>query len=323
LSAPANTENVSVTPTEQNDIRQRTLRALARNRIPGYNFAGNFLELDCRRFDRDGVVFDLEPGPHCVDTDGKMYLAAVTFLADMALAAASRAFVDPSARTATLLLRIDFTGIEPRGRLTANARSDGFSSHAALSQANCVGSIRAAGGEVAHMSGTWVKPPAPGGRALDPLPWERKKPVPVPALSPADLDPFEKNVMRRVEQVLRHAHHGGFLRNLWGPKVLHTPRGAASRFTLGLHVGNRVGHVQGGLTLNLALMTAIGAVPHHPLLTAVSAWYISPGQGEALTSHATVLQKGRNVAVVRTEVFAAGRKLVLEVISNHAIPAGH
>jgi acyl-coenzyme A thioesterase PaaI-like protein len=299
------------------------MHALACNRTPGYNFAGHFLGLQCRRFDGSGVTFDLAPGPHCVDADGRMNLGAIAFLADMALAASSRVFVDPSARTATLLLRIDFTGVEARGGLTAEAKSDGFSSRTALPQANCVGNIRAAGGDVAYMSGTWVKPPAPGGRALDPLPWERKEPVPVRTLSHADLDPVEQDVMRRVEQALRNAQHGGFLRNLWGPKVLHTPRGAASRFALGLHVGNRVGHVQGGLTLNLALVTAIGAVPHHPLLTAVSAWYISPGQGKALTSRATVLQKGRNVAVVRTEVFATGRKLVLEVISNHAIPAQH
>jgi acyl-coenzyme A thioesterase PaaI-like protein len=310
-----------VTPKEQDDIRQRTLRALARNRIPGYNFAGNFLELLCRRFDRGGVVFDLEPGPHCVESDGRVHLAAVTYLADMTLAAASRAFVDPSARTATLLLRMDFTGVEARGRLTAQARSDGFSSHTKLPQATCTGTLRAAGGEVAQMSGTWVRPPAPGGRALDPLPWERKVPVAPPVLTHADLDAAEKDVVRRVERALRNAHHGGFLRNLWTPRVLHTPRGAASRFTLGLHVGNRVGHVQGGLSLALALVTAIGAVPHHPLLTAVAAWYISPGEGKALTTRATVLQKGRNVAVVRTEVFAAGRKLVLEVVSNHAIAA--
>ena len=309
-----------MSPKDQDDIRQRTLHALARNRIPGYNFAGNFLELQCRRFDRGGVVFDLEPGPHCTDADGKVYLAAVTYLADMALAAASRAFVDPSSRTATLLLRIDFTRVEPRGRLTAEARSDGFSTDLALPQANCVGSMRGDGGEIAQISGTWARPPAPGGRLLDPLPWERKEPVPVPELTPADLDAAEKNVMRRVDRALRQAHHGGFLRHLWGPKVLHTPRGAASRFSIGLHVGNRVGHVQGGLTINLALATAVGAVPHYPALTSVSAWYISPGQGKSLTSRATVLQKGRNVAVVRTEVFAPGRKLVLEVISNHTIP---
>ena len=312
-----------MSPTDKEEILRRTLRALAHNRTPGYNFAGNFLGLDCRRTDRTGVVFDLDPGPHCVNVNGTVNLGAVTYLADMALAAASRTFVDPSSRTATLLLRIDFTGVEPRGRLTAEARSDGFSSHTALPQASCVGRIRGDEGDVARMSGTWVKPPAPGGRPLEPLPWERKEPVVAPALSRADLDPAERDVMRRVERALRDGQHGGFLQSLWAPKVRHTPHGAASRYALGLHVGNRVGHVQGGLLLNVALATAIGAAPHHPLLTAVAAWYISPGQGKALTSRATVLQKGRNVAVVRTEVFATGRKLVLEVVSNHAIPAQH
>ena len=33
------------------------------------------------------------------------------------------------------------------------------------------------------------------------------------------------------------------------------------------------------------------------------------------------LRSGRNVAVVRTEVFAAGGKRVLEAVSNHAIAA--
>jgi acyl-coenzyme A thioesterase PaaI-like protein len=89
---------------------------------------------------------------------------------------------------------------------------------------------------------------------------------------------------------------------------------------IGLYIGNRVGHVQGGFSLSTALITAIAAVPHHPLLTAASAWYISPGQGQALSARSSVLQRGRNVAVVRTELMATGGKRVLEVISNHAVP---
>ena len=102
-------------PSDKDEVRQRTLRALAQNRTPGYNFAGNFLGLHCRRANRSGVLFNLEPGPHCVDTDGTVNLGAVTYLADMALAAASRTFVDPSSRTATLLLHIDFTGSRRAG----------------------------------------------------------------------------------------------------------------------------------------------------------------------------------------------------------------
>jgi acyl-coenzyme A thioesterase PaaI-like protein len=311
----------SMSPADENEICQRALQALARNRNPGYHFGGHFLDLQCRRFEAGEAVFELEPGPHCVDVDGTMNLGALLLLADMTLSASNRLHVDPTARTATLVLRIEFTGAPALGLLRAESKSAGFSPHTALAQAASAGTIRAAGSEVARMSGIWVAPPAAEGHALNPLPWERKHAAIVPALALRQLDPLEKNVMRRVRQALRAAPHGGFLRNLWQPAVRHTPRGAASRLAIGMHVGNRVGHVQGGLLLNAALATAIGAVPHHPLLTAASAWFISPGQGKALRSRSTVLQKGRNVAVVRTEVFAVGGRRVLEAVSNHAIAA--
>ena len=308
-------------PADKSAICQRALQALARNREPGYHFGGHFLDLQCRRYEAGEAVLELAPGAHCSDPDGTMNLGALLLLADMTLAASIRQHVDPSARTATLALRIEFTGAPALGHLRAEAKSGGFSPHTALAQAACAGTIRAAGAEVARMSGIWVSPPAPEGRVLNPLPWERKHAAIVPALAPAQLDPLERNVMRRVRQALRATAHGGFPRNLWQPAVRHTPRGAVSRLAVGMHVGNRVGHVQGGLMLYAALATAIGAVPHHPLLTAASAWFISPGQGNALRSRSTVLQKGRNVAVVRTEVFAPGGKRVLEVVSNHAIAA--
>ncbi|MFA5914674.1 MAG: hypothetical protein WC830_14065 [Burkholderiales bacterium] len=310
-----------MSPADEKKICERALQALARNRDPGYHFGGHFLDLHCRRFEAGEAAFELAPGPHCVDPDGTMNLAALLLFADMTLSAANRLHVDPSARTATLAMRIEFTGAPALGALRAEAKSHGFSPHTALAQAASAGTIRATGAVVARMSGIWVSPPAPLGRVLNPLPWERKHAAAVPALAPAQLDPLEKNVMRRVRQALRDAPRGGFLRNLWQPAVRHTPRGAVSRLAVGMHVGNRVGHVQGGLLLNAALVTAIGAVPHHPLLTAASAWFISPGQGKALRSRSTVLQKGRNVAVVRTEVFAAGGRRVLEAVSNHAIAA--
>ncbi len=73
--------------------------------------------------------------------------------------------------------------------------------------------------------------------------------------------------------------------------------------------------------MHAALVTAEAAVPQHPLLTGASAWYISPGEGKAITTRSTLLQNGRNVAVVRTELFNADRRLVLEVVSNHAVAA--
>jgi acyl-coenzyme A thioesterase PaaI-like protein len=277
--------------------------------------------MQCRRFDTGGVVFDLPAGAHCTDDQGIVDPAAVSFFADMVLAAAIRTYVDPTQRTATLLLRYDFTDEPARGTLTAEGRSDGFSTRTALPQALATGTVTANGVEVIRMSGTWVSAPTPEGRTLAGLPWETKEPLNYPVVSRADLDPDEKKVMRRVEQAIRTAGAQGILHDLWSPAVRATPGGAASRIPVGMHLGNRVGHVQGGLTMHIALATAVAAVPEHPLLTGASAWYISPGQGKALTTRSTLLQTGRNVAVVRTEVFGAGRKLVLEVISNHAIPA--
>jgi acyl-coenzyme A thioesterase PaaI-like protein len=310
-----------VSPSDADEIRDRARSALAKNRVPGYNFAGLFLGLECRRYDTGGVLFDLPAGPHCADEQGIMAPAAVLFFADMVLAAAIRAYVDPNRRTATLMLRLDFTGAPARGALTAEGHSDGFRAHTALPEAMAAGTVTAGGVEVVRMSGNWAAPPTPEGRTLAPLPWESREPPQYPGLSPAEFDPEEKGVMRRVEQALKAAGPEGFLPHLWRPAVRAVPGGAASRIPLGMYMGNRVGHVQGGLTMHVALATAVAAVPQHPLLVGASAWYISPGQGKALTTRSTILQNGRNIAVVRTEVFAPGRKLVLEVISNHAVPA--
>jgi acyl-coenzyme A thioesterase PaaI-like protein len=317
---PDDARDASMLPADADFIRKRVLDALAINRTPGYHFAGAFLDLQSARYDTGGVALEMDTGAHNADADGRTNIAAVLFLADMTLASACRAFLDPSHRTATLQMQLQFLGGDARGRLRAEASSEGFSERTALPQATCQGRILSAGREIVRMSGTWVAPPTADGRPLHPLPWERKGPAPrTPALTLEDLDALERAVVRRAERALAQARHGEFLHRFWAPVVRHTPRGAVGRQPIGLYVGNRVGHVQGGLSLNTALMTAIAAVPHHPMLTAVSAWYISPGQGKNLSARSTVLQKGRNVAVVRTELFATGAKRVLEVVSNHAI----
>jgi hypothetical protein len=40
-----------------------------------------------------------------------------------------------------------------------------------------------------------------------------------------------------------------------------------------------------------------------------------------ISSRSTILQSGRNVAVVRTELYGAKRRLVLAVISSHSVGA--
>jgi acyl-coenzyme A thioesterase PaaI-like protein len=308
-------------PADAESIRQRALVAISNNRVPGYNFPGHFLELQCERYDRGGVVLEMDTGAHNANPDGTTHLAAVTCLADMALAQACRTYVDPTIRTATMVLHMRFHGVEPRGRLRAEASSGGFSERTALAEADCSGRLISQGREIARMSGTWGAPPAPDGRPLHPTPWAREGgQPPSPLLKRSELDEVERACMRRVQQALRQATQDEFAQRFWAPVVRQSGERAIGRMPIGLYIGNRVGHVQGGFSLSTALITAIAAVPHHPLLTAASAWYISPGQGQALSARSSVLQRGRNVAVVRTELMATGGKRVLEVISNHAVP---
>ena len=308
-------------PADAESIRSRALLALSNNRTPGYNFPGYFLDLQCTRYEKSGVVIEMDTGPHNANPDGTTHLTAVTCLFDLALAQAARTFVDPNVRTATMALHLRFLGGEPRGRLRAEARSDGFSTRTALAEADCFGELFSEGRATMRMTGTWAQPPTPDGRPMAPVPWARTEPAPpAPLLKRSELDASERAALRRVEQSLREAREGDFAERFWSPAVRASGGRALGRLPIGLHIGNRVGHVQGGFSISTALITAIAAVPDHPLLTAASAWYISPGQGKMLSARSSVLQRGRNVAVVRTELFATGAKRVLEVISNHAVP---
>jgi acyl-coenzyme A thioesterase PaaI-like protein len=313
---------VSFSKQDINFIRRHVLRALSNNRAPGFHFAGYFLRFTPRRYAEDGVEFTVEPGPHCADANGVVNRAALLFAADMALAASNRVFLDPNVRTATLMFRVEFTGEPARGTLQASGRGNGFSPRTALPEGVCAGRIVCEGREVMRMSGTWVSPPAPKGVVMAGLPWEGGQDgAHLPLLKKSELDAVEKDVIRRVNKALRVAQNGDLLASLWNPQVKRTPNGAKGSLPVGMHVGNRVGHVQGGLLLNAALATAEAAVPEHPILTGASAWYISPGQGKAVSARSTILQSGRNIAVVRTELFNADRKRVLEVVSNHAVGA--
>lgn len=247
------------------------------------NFPGYYLRLQCLRYHTDGVAFAVEPGAHCADANGIVHRGALLFTADTVLAAANRVFLDPNVRTATLMMRVEFTGAPARGTLDATGVGSGFSPRTALPESVCSGRILCEGREVMRMSGTWVSPPAPSGVMPRGLPWEGGEDgATFPLLKKSQLEAGEKALLRRVERALRIAPNGDLLQVLWNPLVTHTTGGARGRLAVGLHVGNRVGHVQGGLLMQAALATADAAVPEHSLLTGASAWYISPGDRKSV-----------------------------------------
>jgi acyl-coenzyme A thioesterase PaaI-like protein len=300
-------------------IRRQALLALAGNRTPGYHYPGYLLGCHWPRIGEDDLDAAMPDRPEGRNVDGTVNLAAFCVLLDIALATSSRLKLERGARQATVHLHAQFTGAPLRGALAAHASMSGTTRNAAVRESLTHSTVYADSVEVCRASGTFIGLPPPPGVKLGPLPWQRDDSAPPAPLKLKDLGPDEKLVMRACNAALRRADDShAFIEHFWGAIPVPAESGARCTIRIGPQHGNRVGHVQGGLLLGLAAITARAAAPKHPLLSAIAAWYISPGQGRALKIRSTRLHEGRSFAAVRTEVRNADGGRVLEVTSHHA-----
>ena len=299
-------------------IRARVLQAIAGNRVPGLHFAGHFLGLEWREVTNYTARMALADGPQCRDADGTVDLVALGILADNILATPTRTEAPPGARLGTIHLQLNFTGAPVTGDLSAEARLLDRSEGAALQQSLSSGTISANGRTVCHASGEFVILEAPPGVTLAPLPWQRKGPQQIVPVDDRGLDPAEREILRTCNAALAKASpQVSFIQHLWGGVPRRSARGASHRVEIGPHIGNRVGHVQGGALFGLAAVTARAAAPATMMLSNVSAWYISPGRGAALSIRSRVVHAGRTISVVRTEIKNPAGERVLEALSHH------
>lgn len=300
-------------------IRNQVLLGLAGNRSPGFHFPGYFLQLAWPRIGEDSIDETMAAGPHCLDADGNISLAALCVMLDTALATAPRLKIEPGARQATVQLHVQFTGHLARGDLMMTSRLTGFSAGTAVRQSLAGGTLFSEGKPVCHANGSFVVLPPPPGITLAPLPWQRAQGLQPEPLTLSELDAGERAVMRACEAALVKADKDhAFIEHFWSVLPEPAKYGARCSVKNGQHLGNRVGHVQGGILLGLAAATAKAAVPRHPMLSGISAWFISPGKGTILRIRSKVLHAGRSFAVVRTEITTADGSRVLEAVSNHA-----
>lgn len=300
-------------------IREHVLTGLAGNRSPGFHFPGYFLQLAWPRIGEDSVDEAMPAGPHCRDAAGNIHLAALGVMLDTALATAPRLKIASGARQATVQLNVQFTGHPARDDLIMTSKLLGFSADTAVRHSLASGTLFSSGKPVCHANGSFVVLPPPAGVTLAPLPWQLTGDSQTEPLTDAELDTGERAVIRTCDAALAKADgKHSFIEHFWSVLPVRTHDGARCSVKNGPHLGNRVGHVQGGILLGLAAATAVAAVPRHPMLSGISAWFISPGRGKALRVRSKVLHAGRSFAVVRTEIKTADGKRVLETVSNHA-----
>ena len=300
-------------------IRQQVLLALAQNRTPGFHYPGYFLELSWPRVGDNDLEEVMPDVPQARNVDGTVNLAAFCVQLDTALAAASRLKIELGARQGTVHLHAQFTGVPLRGELRAHTQMSGYTAGAAARQSMTSGTIYAGGVPLCYASGTFIVLPPPPGVKLAPLPWQRESGESAAPLDKEDLGSDERTVMRACNTALRRAdQQHAFIEHFWGALPVQTVSGSRCTVRIGPQHGNRVGHVQGGLLLGLAAITARAAAPQHPQLSGIAAWYISPGQGPALKITSRRFHEGRSFAAVRTEIRNADGSRVLEVVSHHA-----
>lgn len=305
-------------------IRAQLLRGIALNREPGYHFAGNFLDLSYDHVGTDYTALSVDVLPHCAQRDGQLGLAGFAILADLVMAAAVRAGLPSHTRLATVTMNLQFTGASRTGRLEGRGAMLGFVEGAAGRQGVSTVQIGNAAGPLCTGTGTFMVLKPPKGVELHPVPHRRRGENPTPEIPGGKLRPDEKKILAIAEAALAQSQAGGgsFIERFWGVEAKHGPGGAQSVVKNGPHIGNRVGHVQGGILLGLAADNAVAALTPHWQLTALSAWYISPGEGRSLRIRSKVVHHGRLVAVVRTEVTGrgrdGGRRKVFELMTTHA-----
>lgn len=267
----------------------------------------------------DTLVETMPDGPHCRAADGNIALTAFSVLLDTALATAPRLKIKRGVRQATVHLHARLTGRPLHGALSANARLESFSMGGAVREALSSATIHAGGKPVCHAMGNFVVLPPPRGVRLAPLPWQHKSRRPLLPLDDELLEPGERAIIKACNSALQRAdQRHAFVEHFWNALPQATADGARCLVRIGPQHGNRVGHVQGGLLLGLAAVTAQAAAPQHPRLSAISAWFISPGLGPSLTIRSQRFHEGRSFTGIRTEIRNATGSRVLEVVSHHA-----
>ena len=279
---------------------RRVLQALAAYRTPGWMFAGHYLDLVYTQVDKAATVVEMQVGEHCAAADGRISPAALSILADVALAAAVRSAFGPSARVATLTIRLSFAALPTHGVLRAVARLQQIPGSGTMQTAVASVDIHAEDASVCCSgAASFAVLENRLGSADHPMPRSSTLAA-APVLSAHELDDTEQAVWERALQAGQQPGRGSFIEQFWGllPEPASTPGQARCRVQSGLHVGNRSGHVQGGVMLGVAAATCAAAMPANWQLLDLSAQFLEPGIGPHIDATATALRSGRNLAVM-------------------------
>jgi acyl-coenzyme A thioesterase PaaI-like protein len=299
----------------------RAEHALLLNRKARLNFPGIFIGLGGRKLGPEDLVLEIPEDPVLYDARGELNLLALGVVVDIALGAVTRLQTEPTVRPATVQLAMQMTGAPMTGAISTHAHYVGRCERLGLTQMLSTGVIKSGDTLIGHASGAFVMLDLPEGTTQTPWPWVPAEIAEAPAEA-YELDDAERAAVKACARAEAAATvEQPFIEHFWCgiPK-----RGAGSAqlsVNVTPHLGNRVGHVHGGISLGMAARVACAAAPDTMRLSNLTAWFVSPGLPPRLRIRSRVVQQGRNLAVVHTQIVGATGKLVLEVTSQHVAGA--
>ena len=298
------------------DIRRRVLTALTLERTPGFNYSGNFLGVRFTDSSPQRSVLVIDQGLHCEDEAGHTDIGAVCLLADVSMGTVVRANLSPEQRLATVSLTLQFTGAPFTGPLEGTGTFENFVDGTDSRQGLCRVAVTAGGRQVLYGTGAFMVMNPPPGRTMYPLvSADHSKADP---LAEHALEPHEAELLSRADRALDSTQgERNFLRHFWGFLPETTGDGARCQIDNGPHLGNRVGHMQGGLQLGMAIITAEAALPTGWRVAGISAFFLGAGEGSGITARSCIEHRGRNTAVVRTTLTTQSGRRVLDAVTTH------
>lgn len=300
------------------EIRSTVLRALALNRTPGYHFAGHFLSVSHDQVTVDGTRTSMRVGPHCADANGNIDYGALAMFADLSMATNVRAGHDLATRLATVNMTLNLTGAPITGRIEATTALQGYLVGTHGRQAGTVFTITSNEQPVCFGTGAFMVLDPPKGQTLHARELRREQDADVAPLDENELVGEEREILQRADQALDTEGSGSFIRRFWGIHTQTLADGASGQLKNGPQVSNRVGHLQGGVTMALGLATAEAALPADWMMSAVSAWFIGPCEGQVIESRSDLVHRGKLTRVVRTAIVGANGRRAMEMITTHA-----
>lgn len=306
-------------------IRARVLQGIAANRVPGFHFPGHFLDIRWAMIAEHGAVLEVRDDAHARNAAGSIDRTVLAVLADTAVGTAARLTVAAGARLGTVQLHLQFTDAPAHGDVVAEAAWRGPGAGTGTRTWLGAATLRANGKPVCYATGDFMQLDPPPGLTLAPLPWQRPDAIDAPVVDEDSMTAPERAVLVAADRALARATADApFIEQFWGGERQVLDEGedlAQRRLSIGPHLSNRVGHVQGGILLGIAAATACDAAPATMSLANLSACYIRPGRGDALGVRSKVVHAGRTTVVVRTQVACSDGSVALEATTQHAARA--